>query len=395
MGSFWFEYEEDGNVQTFSFDGENVSIGREQSSDFVLDHPTVSRQHAIVVDDGGGEFRLVVLSRGGLTAIDGDRIQGEARLYDGSELYFGELKFRFRSDDAPLKSEGRASGGAQQPQQPQQVSPAGGAAPSAETAGDGSPAQNLAASVDEEGSGASNTASSSARAGIESWDEIAESAVDEEEEAPDPQSQGGSAQSSFGQPSQASAEGGSQPEQTDPKIVILGIVGSIALLAYSFWPGANTSTTSGGDPLQKKGPSVKIEVQCLSNAECLKGAKETYEVGTEWLEKSDTEIGNLFLGYKRLLEARTYVEKSNRDSPPPEMKKLGAKIEAARKELDKIFRNYRVKYRSAKKNGQYDEMAEALNTIQEYFPDKTAREHRWARSRILRMKDQGNYPGGY
>lgn len=65
MGSFWLEYEQNGNLQTFPFEDGNVTIGREQTCDFVLDHPTVSRQHALIVDDGSGQFRLVVLSQGG------------------------------------------------------------------------------------------------------------------------------------------------------------------------------------------------------------------------------------------------------------------------------------------------------------------------------------------
>ena len=47
------------------------------------------------------------------------------------------------------------------------------------------------------------------------------------------------------------------------------------------------------------------------------------------------------------------------------------------------------------KNEQYDVMADALKTLQQYFPDQKSREYRWARQKILRMKDRGIYPSGF
>lgn len=358
MGSFWFEYEEDGDVESFPFEGDNVSIGRDRSSDFVLDHPTVSRQHAIVIDDGGGNFRLVVLSRGGLTAVDGEEIEGDVDLYDGAQIHFGKLGFRFRSDEAPSRP--------------------------VNARGSGSPIDSQS----------SNTASSSARAGIATWDEIAESADDTgprpEEDATEPSP---SLAENLGPGEQRSPEG--EAEETDPKIVIGGLLAAAALLAFSFWPSGSGKKSADPDSLQEQGEPVKLRVECLSKAECMKGSRESYRVGVEYLEKEDTEIGNLFLGYKRLLEAREYLEQADRQEPPEEMSDLEKKIDTARHELDRIFRNYRVKFRSAKKEGQHDEMADALRTIQNYFPDKTAREYRWARRRILKMKDRGNFPGGF
>ncbi len=100
MATFWLEYEQNGNLQKFPFDAQSISIGRDKSSDFVLDHPTVSRQHAIITHDGRGSFRLVALSRGGLTAIERVPVQGDTELYDGAVLHIGQLWFRFRSDYA-------------------------------------------------------------------------------------------------------------------------------------------------------------------------------------------------------------------------------------------------------------------------------------------------------
>src|SRR5690554_1442082 len=102
MPSFWLEHEENGQTRDFSFNSTTVSIGRDKACDFVLDHPTVSRKHAVIAYKHGS-FYLVVLSRSGLTAIDGQAVQGEVLLYDSSNLNLGQLQFRFRSDDAPVK----------------------------------------------------------------------------------------------------------------------------------------------------------------------------------------------------------------------------------------------------------------------------------------------------
>nr|MBA2661203.1 FHA domain-containing protein [Lujinxingiaceae bacterium] len=103
MASFWLEYEQNGNLQKFPFDAQSISIGRDKGSDFVLDHPTISRQHALIMNDGQGSFRLVALSRGGLTALEGTPVQSEIALYDGAVLHLGKLWFRFRSEYAPRR----------------------------------------------------------------------------------------------------------------------------------------------------------------------------------------------------------------------------------------------------------------------------------------------------
>lgn len=102
MPSFWLEHEENGQTRDFSFTSTTVSVGRDKACDFVLDHPTVSRKHAVIAYKHGSYY-LVVLSRSGLTAIDGQAVQGEVLLYDSSILHLGKLQFRFRSDDAPVK----------------------------------------------------------------------------------------------------------------------------------------------------------------------------------------------------------------------------------------------------------------------------------------------------
>lgn len=128
MPSFWLEYVQDGQRREFSFDSASVSIGRDKGSDFVLDHPTVSRQHALIVSNPQGH-QLVVLSRGGLTAIDGGQVSGEIELFDGSQIHFGQLAFTFRSRNAPRRPEqGQPPQGWEQAQQPQQPQQQGGGA---------------------------------------------------------------------------------------------------------------------------------------------------------------------------------------------------------------------------------------------------------------------------
>ena len=90
----------DDREQVFSFEpgSAEASVGREQSSDLVLDWDgQVSRLHArfervdddcVVVDDG--------LSRNG-TFVNGERLSGRHRLSDGDSLRFGATTVTFRS----------------------------------------------------------------------------------------------------------------------------------------------------------------------------------------------------------------------------------------------------------------------------------------------------------
>jgi hypothetical protein len=449
MGSFWLEYEQNGNVQTFPFKDGNVTIGREQTCDFVLDHPTVSRQHALIVDDGGGQFRLVVLSQGGLTAVDGEKLQEEAALYDGSELYFGKLAFRFRSEQAPARpheqsggrpaagsgghagstpgrrgsqagGSSRQSAGQDSDRQPQ--SQPGAGRPAGQGAGAGGPSRPQSSqsnetsardssanasdsspmstgsgspdSSDSQGSKTSSTANTSSRAGVKSWDEIAESAeVDEDdEESVDPSS---SLADNIGSGGVGGDDQEGAIEETDPKVALGGLIGIGLFMAYFFWPSGGPGPKSNNDPLEETDPAEMVQVECLSDKECIKKAKSAYALGQENLDKQDSEVGNLFGAYRRFLEAQQYLEQAERDQNPSKLSDLQPNIDKAREALDEIFRNYQVKYRTAEKNSQPREMADALKTIQRYFPDKNAPEYKWAEDRILNMKERGKYPAGY
>lgn len=383
MGSFRLEYDEEEDGREFSFDGSSITVGRDRSSDFVLDHPTVSRQHAVVVDDGGGAFRLVVLSEGGLTAVDGEEVSGEVELYDGSRIYFGELAFRFRSSEAPVRSAPAGSAGRGDWERSGRSSPARGKP--TDTAAEGTPGSSTSDSLTGPGSGGA--------AEIESWDEIAESAADSGSAAVSSGTVGEGADR-FSSSAGKSGSKESEEEQTDPLLVGVALLLSAGLLAVAFWPDEKGGGIASSGEEGTEETSMKIQVDCLSDEECMSEARRVHRVGAEYLEKQDAEIGNLFKGYKRLLETRAYLEKAGRSSPPEEMSDLESEIEKAAGELERIFRNYRVKYKSAAKNDRHRDMARALHTIQQYFPDKTAREYRWARDRIFEMRDNGTYPAG-
>jgi pSer/pThr/pTyr-binding forkhead associated (FHA) protein len=97
----------DGREQVFSFEpgSAEASVGRQQSSDLVLDWDgQVSRLHArferaadgwAVVDDG--------ISRNG-TFVNGERLSGRHQLSDGDSLRFGSTTVTFRSPQAEAQA---------------------------------------------------------------------------------------------------------------------------------------------------------------------------------------------------------------------------------------------------------------------------------------------------
>jgi hypothetical protein len=436
MPSFWLEYDNNGQIQEFNFDGDSVSVGRDKSSDFVLDHPTVSRQHAVVASKNGG-FYLVVLSRGGMTAINGQQVQGEVMLHDGSMVHLGQLKFRFRSNHATAKPAGghqqMASGqfgGSQSGQfgnshtgQSQSANQSGGfSQPNASGFGAGG-AQNVPNAQNPQDSGGygfgelpssgssptnslgAGAAESSAEpqaqqsrqqpggepasgdqapednkdSGIISWDEIASSS-----EATDGDAEAGA---------QGPLQKKKKDEETNPMLVIVAGAAIVGLMWFTFFGDgpAGVNTKDDSSPLEDQSP-MALEVSCMGESACLQQAKESYKVGSEKLEKKGAAISNLFEGYKKLLETELYLEKAGKKEPLAEMADFEAKKSAARDELTSIFKNERVKYHQAKKRSQHIPMAQSLDAVKVYFPDKTAREHRWALNEEMEMKRKGIYP---
>ncbi len=444
MATFWLEYEQNGNLQKFPFDAQSISVGRDKGSDFVLDHPTVSRQHAMITHDGRGNFRLVALSRGGLTAIERVPVQGDVELYDGAVLHIGQLWFRFRSDYAvkrapePQVQSGYGAMGAPQPQNGYGQQPGGfgqqpggfgqqpggfgqqsggfgqqaggfGQQPGGfgqqaggfgqQPDGFGQPAggagqpsdgfsQQPGVSFGQSPGGGSQGSEPKRQMddiGIMSWDEIAQSkeARQEEEVA---------SATDYERISAVSKE----KEETNPLLVGVGLLLAVGMLAYVFMGDTGKSSgvnhaTFEFDSL----PMVEIDVTCIGETDCMRQARAAYTRGMDLIEKQDVENRNLFDGYKRMLEAREFLSQANYQGIPDDMKNLESTETAARDELNRIFRNFQMRFHQSQQRKDYEEMVRVLNSVVVFFPDRTAREHRWANHMEVTMKRNGTYPRTY
>ena len=213
--SFWLEYLENGQKREFTFNSSQISVGRDQAADFVLDHPPVSRQHAIIVAEPHGA-KLVVLSRGGLTALNGQQVAGEVQLMDGNQIHFGQLAFTFRSH------------------QVQQHQAADGWTPAADAWSEGAafdkPGDRVGRKRAEEvvPPPVAQNFPNPETGGIKSWDEIAAGA-DEQEDMDH-------GASNFQRLQEASKKANKASSGTNPVLLIGGGLLAAAMLAYSFWP---------------------------------------------------------------------------------------------------------------------------------------------------------------
>ncbi len=84
-------WEADGELRTMPIEAGWAKIGRSGFADLMLDDPTVSRRHALVVRTDEGELRaLDDRSLNGLF-VNGERVEW-ARLTDGDELEIGRYR---------------------------------------------------------------------------------------------------------------------------------------------------------------------------------------------------------------------------------------------------------------------------------------------------------------
>jgi sigma-B regulation protein RsbU (phosphoserine phosphatase) len=81
--------------QVFSF-ADSAVVGRGQFSEVRLNHPTVSRRHALIRKSGQG-YEVSDQESANGTRYRGHRIDQPVRINDGDELEFGEIKTIFRS----------------------------------------------------------------------------------------------------------------------------------------------------------------------------------------------------------------------------------------------------------------------------------------------------------
>lgn len=68
-------------------------IGRGGGADLAIDHPSVSNDHALLWQEGGGVWAEDRASAGG-TFVNGQRITGRAEIPPGGKISFGVLEYR-------------------------------------------------------------------------------------------------------------------------------------------------------------------------------------------------------------------------------------------------------------------------------------------------------------
>jgi len=76
---------------------DRLTIGRAQGNDVVLDHPQVSRHHALI-ERAGARYRIKDLNSTNGVYVSGRRIKGEAWLEEGAEISIGGNRLVFRAD---------------------------------------------------------------------------------------------------------------------------------------------------------------------------------------------------------------------------------------------------------------------------------------------------------
>lgn len=79
-------------IRTFSLnEGETITIGRTSEADIVLDNPSVSRIHAVVELDNGGNYITDIGSTNG-TWVNGVRIGSRALLAANDQVMIGKFE---------------------------------------------------------------------------------------------------------------------------------------------------------------------------------------------------------------------------------------------------------------------------------------------------------------
>ncbi len=454
--SFWLEYDQNGSKQEYPFDSSSVSVGREKNADFVLDHPTVSRQHALIVKNNGG-FKLVVLSRSGLTALDGNQVQGEVDLYDGSVLHFGQLSFTFRSNEAPQapsRNGGQPAaalgttpapgfGGQQFGSTPAGQQPSSGGSPGGFGGQQGAPGgfgtQETSSSPGGHGAGGGFGAQPGGFGGQPNPQGGGETggfgggsfgsgslgqgemgAQDSSPRAPQtsppnaPETNNGimswdaiaaSAQEDNQEPGggptdferiQAAAEKADKQSGSNPVLLVGAGILIVGMLVFILMPQDSGRKGGGGSaaPFEET-PAITFQpgvLDCVGKAECMAKARQSYKVGMETLDKVEVDIRNRFEGYRRLVMAEEFASKAGHETLPAEFAELESRRDKAREELDGQFRLLRVKYHDLGNRKMYNEMVAVLNEVMAVFPYKSAREHQWALGKERQLKEQGNYP---
>ena len=79
----------------FKIDKPSVTIGRAPGNTLVVEHPTVSRQHASIKIEGE-DFRIYDLGSSNGTFVNEQRVRDPVTLQDGATVRLGEAAFIFK-----------------------------------------------------------------------------------------------------------------------------------------------------------------------------------------------------------------------------------------------------------------------------------------------------------
>ena len=88
-----------GDVSVIPLDQESLLLGKDPSSDFVVDNPYVSRQHAEIRREEDG-YWIVDLGSKNATLLNGQRIEADRpyALQSGDRLLLGDFQIEFVAD---------------------------------------------------------------------------------------------------------------------------------------------------------------------------------------------------------------------------------------------------------------------------------------------------------
>lgn len=125
---------QDALVREYSFSATPVTIGRREDNDVAIDNMAVSGHHAVIEEEGPGNYVLVDLESLNGTYLNGNRIKREHILH-GDSLIIGKHVLSFVDLGFPGES---------QPEEPQQAQPVG------EVSGKNREANSLEKTVPEE-----------------------------------------------------------------------------------------------------------------------------------------------------------------------------------------------------------------------------------------------------
>lgn len=337
--SFWLEFNDNGQKREFTFQSQQVSIGRVKAADFVLDHPTVSRQHAVIQMTPGGP-RLLVISQGGLTAVNGRQVYGEVALHDGATINFGQLTFVFRCVEEQTTT-------AFTPPQVESHFP------------------------------------DSISGGIQSWDDIAAGAVEEEEDYQ---------ATNFQRLQEAQKRANQQSKGNSPLLLIAAVLLGGGMLAYAY-SGNDTPPPPIDIPPQVReitwGPG---DIQCSVPADCQQKAIDSYEFASKTFEEKDVAVDNLYIAYQAMDKAELLLEKGGITEPIPQLHGLSEKRDQALQLMNEKHQQFQISFHHYQKHKMYEQMAETLDANKAYFPDKRHKKNYWSVSQERKMRDVGIYP---